>query len=607
MMSNKYFLQRWGIVFPLSLLIGILILDGCKGSGTILPNIPPETRLSNIPPPDTFIVTQNPRLTLFWVGDDPDGFVVAFKYRWNFRLSANDTFQHKPWKTLLNIIVSKFALIMEGDEKVAPTVYKYFATLPPEGLDVVTSDALARGDTIVIEGVRVYASNPDYERYPVHKSPNSGTFIFDSQDTLNPHTFEVAAIDNVGELDPAPATVSFGTPQVVPPKSEITEFPTDTVLVLDRKTPTFSGIRFAFQGFDPNSRTLDYQWVVDKELWPQDRIPWSDFSPLTEAYIIATDIPDPYASKHTFYVRARNEFGSIDTIGYFIRARLNNLAQIIGYDTIYSNKVFYTIYPPFQRTDIPYEKRILLINNSYDWDTLATSARPSKQMMDNFYQSVFSDLGKDGKYDVVHSIDLPNLKFFPGRGMLGKYSTVFLFSDATNEFSNHGHQLTPGRQNALKDYCYIGGKLIMSGWAQALPTNTPNTDIFFQAIPHMQDMEPNNDTDYVGAKGVLGYPDASLDPTKLDPTWNGALYRIYIGRPSGFGEIIYRFDSKTNRCVTRFGPTGPVQFCYEDQPVGIRYIGITYNIVFLGFPLYYTNQTTAVAVLRKALQDIGEF
>ena len=122
----------------------------CKGKFLVPTNIPPITRLSNVPPPDSFIIAQNPRLTLYWVGDDPDGYVVGFRYRWNFRLNAASPFQYKPWSRILNIIVSKFALLTDADENNIVNVYKYFATLPPEGLSPDSARRLDSAKALIV-------------------------------------------------------------------------------------------------------------------------------------------------------------------------------------------------------------------------------------------------------------------------------------------------------------------------------------------------------------------------------------------------------------------------------------------------------------------------
>ncbi len=585
-----------------------------KDPGTPLQNIPPITRLANIPPPQDTVVTQNPRLTLYWVGDDPDGFVTGFRYRWSFRLNKEAPFQYKPYKYLLNIIIAGYALLADTqDPTVIPGVYKYFATLPPEGLDAFRVDTLARGDTITVNGVRIYASNSDSIRipnrfpavrtkneFPVHVNPNGGTFIFDSQDTLNLHTFEVSAIDNLGALSTSPAEVSFETPQVPPPKTTVSG-PIDTVLVLDHVTDTFPGIQFNFSAVDPNSRTIDYSWVVDKDQWPQGQIPWSPFDPSQTAFVNASNFPDPYATNHTFYVRARNEFGSIDTLGYYINIlRDPNTNDSIGVDTIYARWSFHTLYPLFKRPDISYTQRILLVNVAYN-DTSGFPGHITADSLDSYYRTMFDAMGKQGKYDIVQvHPDIPDGdgKGFPTLGSLSPYSMVFLYGDVVDGFQKTRHLLVGGRLGVLSAYCFVGGKLISSGWGLRGPLNSQQTD-FFAGIPHIQIDSYLLTNVFTGPlKGYQGYPDIQVDPARLDTAWHGVLSNMWTATPVGFGEYIYTF---TYNQTTPFGTTTLT------ADMAVRYLGVTFDCVWFGIPLYYMQETQALATLQKAMQDIGEY
>lgn len=592
---------------------GIVVSWSCKpkDGGAQLPNIAPITRLANLPPPQDTIRTQNPRLTLYWVGDDPDGYVTGFRYRWSFRLNKQAPFQYKPYKYLLNIIVSGYALLVDTqDPQVIPGVYKYFATLPPEGLDIFRIDTLARGDTITINGIRVYASNSDSIRipnrfppvrvkneFPVHVNPNGGTFIFDSQDTLNLHTFEVSAIDNLAAMSISPAEVSFETPQVAPPKTRVTG-PTDTVLVLDHQTDTFPGIQFNFVAVDPNSRTIDYSWVVDKDQWPQGQIPWSTFDPSQTAYVTAANFPDPYASNHTFYVRARNEFGSIDTLGYFIDIiRDPTTNDSIGVDTIYARWPFHTVYPLFRRPDITYTQRILLINVSFD-DTSGAHGHPTADSLDRYYTAMFNALGKQGKFDIARPhADAPrgDAMGFPSVASLSAYSMVFLYSDGVDFNQKDWHYLSGSREGILASYCFVGGKLIHSGWSMSGPLNSQQDFIWYAGVPHVL-LGASLIGKYTGpAKGFQGYPDIDIDTTKLDTAWGGGLKNLWVTVPVGFGEYIHSYNY-----VDRF--LGPVT-----SYVAVRYMGITFNTVWFGIPLYYMQDSQSLAALQKAMQDIGEY
>jgi hypothetical protein len=587
---------RW---FAASLTALTLTLVGwhCKGTHVDLGNLPPITRLSNVPPPDSFIVTKNPRLSLFWVGDDPDGFVVAFRYRWSFRLNAQSPFEYKPYSVLLNIIVSNFALRTDADSMNVPNVYHYFATLPPEGLNPDSANILDAGGVLQIAGSRVWASNPKVIRFPVHTNPNSGTFIFDSQDSLNPHTFDVSAIDNLGLVGP-PATVSFGTPRVPPPQDNITFSPADTVLVTDKKTDTFPGVQFSFQGFDPNSRTIEYSWVVDRDQWPHDRIPWSPFSQQTTAFVTAADFPDKYQTTHRFYVRGRNEFGSIDTLGYYVHTVFDGNNNPIGRDTIFANVAFNTLYPAFLRPG--YQPRILVVNDCYQWPGPGSQIRPTQAMVDQYYGTIFSALGVGSRVDFFDVVDIQTqgIHRFPSRQHLGQYSLVIFLQDVVNDVDHTVgllHGLTAGRQKILTDYCYVGGKLIMTAWA--LPFALNGGEDFVRIIGHLQtggnlaDLAKGN---FVDARGDKDYPDISVDQSKIDTGWGGGLTFLWPGRPNGFGEIIYRYDAVDNNPFL------------ENSTIGVRYFGITYSEIYLGFPLYYMQPAVATQVMRKALVDLGE-
>jgi len=603
-----------------------------------VPNTTPITRLANIPPPDTFIVSSNPRLTLAWIGDDPDGYVIAFRYRWSFRLNANSPVEYKPWTTVLNSwnavgggVEGKdnFALMTDAEVSNLPNVYHYFAILL-NGLSDEDAAVLALGDSLVIADAHVWASNYRTNRYPVHTKPTSGTFIFDSQDSLNPHEFEVLAVDNAA-AEGVPAVVSFGTPRVTPPHAEIVGFPNDTVMVLNELTETFTGIRFDFRGFDPNSRTIDYSWVVDRDQWPPDSIPWSEFSQNTVAYVTAHDFPNPFATNHTIYLRSRNEFGSIDTLGYFLRQRFDNnntpILDSLGRpikDTVRAQKDFLTIYPPFKQPG--YQQRILLLNLSYGWPD-ETPAHPSQLMVTQYYLDMLNTIGKGSIVDTFTVVDnkLTNIHIFPGRGILSQYSTVILVGDAMAfngapladlDFSwRHGQSPAENnwgeREKTLLDYVNIGGKMIISAWNLPYSGNAGGLSLLTRTVCHIQNVtDPEKDRDttgggFIGARGEKGYPGyIGIDTTKLDPGWHGTLFYLHPGRPYGFGEIIFRYDRLKD---TLFFPNSFPPFrVLENLTIGVRYLGVTYDAIYFGFPLYYMEQQGSTEALRQALSDINE-
>ncbi|MBI5215303.1 MAG: hypothetical protein HY960_06080 [Ignavibacteriae bacterium] len=611
-------------------LLSILGMD-CEGDGNVYQNSPPIARLSNIPPTNIVSNISNPVITLSWVGDDPDGYITAYKYRWSFTNThgnVTDTLL-KSWYTILNIRygtgTAALALMIDttysNSELLAPKVYKYFANLnPKDGVDLTPAfkEALYRGDTVLIEGVRVYASNPDstieqatgtriVKRFPVHENSNSGTFIFDSQDSLNYHEFEIRAIDNLGTVG-APATVEFVTPRISAPNTYIVSSPQDTSFILDRATATFTGLEFSFNAYDVNSRTREYQWVVDKDKWVENNqpIPWSPWSERTEALVNASHFHPSikYDIRHTFHVRARNEFGSIDTLGLFWYPVYNTtLDSIVRWDTTRANVDFYTIYPDFMKPG--YQKKTLLLNFSYEYKEPEISpAYPTYATLNSFYESIMADAGMTGKY----KLHLSKKEGFPQQSELGKYSSIVLFADVTSSFGKWD-DLVPNasvdtnlsflgkKAQAVINYCRIGGRMIWStkNVGLGLNVNIQEQQIFprlFHADLLRDTIFHNPPPGFIGPRGLLGYPDASLDSSKLDPAWNGRLPEVWLVRPIGFGERIYQFDHATD------------SFLAENFDIGVRYEGVTFSNILLGFPLYYMKQADAALVLKAALDDI---
>jgi hypothetical protein len=588
--SYKYSIFR--VFIFLLLCISVISSWDCsnpKDKGELYPNVPPRTRLSNVPPPEDTTVIASPRLTLNWIGDDPDGYVAGFRYRWNYLLDNQQ--QYRKHKIVLNLIVEKFALMIDTDDPTkVPPIYKHFVNLiGNDGLPKADKDSLARGDTISVFGIKVYASNPDSIRlqtgnrvrysFPIHTNPNSGTFIFESPDIENLHTFEISAIDNLGVLSLSPAEVSFVTPQVQAPHTRISGAPASTVLVRMDRTPTFNGIRFDFKGIDPNTRTMDYRWVVDKEKWLADsgKIPWSQFTTNEFAYVTASDFPDPYDSVHTFYAQARNEFGAIDTVGLIY----NESGVLV--DSAW--RTFRTIYPEFLKSG---NERILIINNSAD-RLIGSAAYPYYWTVDSFYHNVLNGLGK-------HDSIIDNYRMrqyeFPSLGEVGKYSLVIFVCDVLNESFQHNTAITGQIQSILRDYCYIGGDLIMGGWNVSMPFNMPRDQEFFQRVIHVASSSPGRATDTLSSViGQLGYPNLTIDLSKADVPWQGGMYWVPLNLPDGFGEIIHKFDGKYNTPQM------------ENGSISIRYRGITFNSCYIGVPLYYMERPGVDSTISHILQD----
>lgn len=534
------------------------LLSNCSqpnNPGAPLGNTPPRTRLANLPinDPQGKLPSATPTVTLSWVGDDPDGFVTAFRYRWSY-LAQGDVPVYRDWTTLLNVSITGVTMIVKGNPAVVPDVYHYFVTLVPGVQDSLVG-LLSTGHPLVVAGDTVYAADPKRIL-----NPNVGIFIFESEDTLNQHTFEVKAMDNMGAEDPNPASVVFWTPKALPPNTRlVAPFPVDSSFVIDKVTDSFPGLKFYFEGIDLKSKKLEYSWSVDS-------LRWSPFSTDQVAIVTVADMKKPWTGQHTFYVKARNDY---------------NLQ-----DSTPAQYVFRAVVPTFIDPTQPH--RLLLLTCTRNGG--GTLGAPSVAQINTYYGNLLVAVGKGDSYDVWATT---TLRQFPSRKALANYNAIIVNNDASNGDLNGNLNAANGA--LLSEYLSVGGKLIVSSWktVERFDTTFAKDRFHIQSFSDPQYYRMNTAFDFVGGKGELGYPDLQLDTTKMLASWNGALANIPYVSPRGFAEVIYTYESKTN---------SP----WQGSILGIRYLGITYQVIYLGFPLFYAQPDDAAAILQKALLDIGE-
>jgi len=523
--------------------------------GTSSGNIAPETRLSNLPinDPAGTLPSATPTVTLSWVGDDPDGFVTGFRYRWSYM--ENGVSVYRPWTTVLNVNVTGVCMIVYGNTAAIPDVYHYFVTLAPSIQDSVLS-SLTAGNPVFVAGDTVYAANAKHIL-----NPNVGVFVFESLDTLNQHIFEVKAVDNMAVEDPTPASVTFWTPKAIPPDTRLVEpYPSDSTFMIDKVTETFPGLKFYYEGLDLKSKGLEYSWSVDS-------LAWSPYSTKQVAVVTASDMKPPYTGPHTFYVRARNDYALEDPT-----------------PAKYS---FQAIVPAFVNPSTPH--RILVLNCTRNGT--GTVGFPSSVQMNAFYSDILNAAGKTGGFDVW---TMATERKFPSRLMLANYTSLIIHNDAQN--GDLIGTIDAPRALLFSEYLSIGGKLIVSGWKlfSRIDTTFQEERFHIWTFSTSSFYRLNNDYDFVGGTGQLGYPDVALDTTLFRPIWAGALDQVPIVSPRGFAEVIFRYQTKS---------LNPL---FQNGILGIRYLGITYSVIYLGFPLYYAQRDNAIAVMKKSLQDIGE-
>jgi hypothetical protein len=155
---------------------------------------------------------------------------------------------------------------------------------PPGVTDATASFAFA-GDDGSGSGVASFQCSLDGDSFAACTSPQSYSGL-----GSGPHTFAVRAVDNLGNVDPTPDSVTW-TVDATPPQTTITSGPPD---------PSAStSASFDFSGDDGSgSGVASFQCALDS----------SGFAPCTSP----AGYPGLDSGTHTFYVRATDQVGNVD-------------------------------------------------------------------------------------------------------------------------------------------------------------------------------------------------------------------------------------------------------------------------------------------------------
>jgi hypothetical protein len=595
--------NKQGIHLTLCLLVacvasGLVVWSCDFPSGEHVTNSPPRTRLANVPANDTIARYINlgviPEQTLYWVGDDPDGYVTAYRFRWiDYHRSGYDTTQ---WRTVLNLTVVggrqlDTLIELQSSSSSAFRVYNFLATLPnsdplvvrPGGRAGPLFDSLASGrwfavpyPTGIVQGDSIRGADPVQL-----EAPNKGIFIFDSPADSNQHRFEVKAVDNEDVEDPAPPFVHFWTLVSPSPIGLFIEVPQNNRYLLRHPTEILPGLRFRFGALDPSTFEHEYSWAVDDTLDPNNWSPWSSDG---TAIVTGSHLRPLQSGTHSLFARVRNRWGAISP-------------------TIRHN--FVVIVPEID--DPNYPRRILLVNNNRNGTGVL--GNPTLAQVTAFYSGVLDSLQWDYSVWVTTQNPVPgDLAPVPPRDTLSRYrAVIFVYEHIPTAIGvDAQRRLNETKQAILRDYLSIGGNLIYVGSPNIQQCitgyETWGRDIFHVAPFNLVPFRQNTNRDLVGSKGLLGYPDIRIDSTKLPADSAGALRFIAVNPPRSFGETISLFDSKLN----------DPQF--EDAPLGIRYLAVepipparkTWSVVHFGFPLFYSPKGDVYLAFKRAYEDIFE-
>jgi hypothetical protein len=226
---------------------------------------------------------------------------------------------------------------------------------------------------------------------------------------------------------------------------------------------------------------------------------------------------------------------------------------------------------------------ILLVDETRDGNGQRGS--PSDAQQDAFYHALLR-WTRYGDWDVAAD-------GVPLAGDVGPYSVLVWHAD------DYTQQRIQPAAPGLANYLRYGGKLWLVGWKPMLGLMDSGSYPFtFSAgqMPydelHLAGAGQCAADNFIGADGRSGYPDVSVDSTKLFASFEGKLPYV---------DVLYPRDADT--VLTFDAALGD---SFQGKPVGVRWLAGPGKVVCFGFPLYYTVESEARAVALKVLTDLGE-
>lgn len=402
---------------------------------------------------------------------------------------------------------------------------------------------------------------------------HSAGITFSSPDPLNRQVFHVRAIDNSGNVDPAPATKIFYTLQTISPVTTILSPTSGTEFYAVPQTNYwFPGVVVTVTAqvpWTPNpvlqgSTIVQYGWSADNG--PVHWVPAAD----SVVTVSPQDFKAPLTGTHAIHVTSQSNTLMIDSIGATITVKL--------------------VQPTFQK-DI-----VILDDTQVD----VSVRNVPKTSIDSFYVAIF---GANNSY----TIDVRDLqtRAFPSRTVLGYYRLAIWHHDDSNIPFYMGNEVAI---KTIEDYLHVGGNLIICGtrtWEHWLPPADPSL-----GLPHPFAFQPGSFVydflhiyagdqstflgSFSGATGVGGFSDVEVDTSRMNPD-----YPQY-GKPGWVSVAAQR------------GPFTRALLTFKDQdphvtglPCAIRYYGDTYNITWLGFPLWALKYNDALTLAQEILKNMG--
>ncbi len=613
----------------LFVILGVSILAGCgkKDTGSIDPNIPPETVLSSSPDAGD---TVSYRVYMNWFGWDPDGEVTHYLVMWDsldwistvcmestFCVSAQvDTVDSLHMYGYHTFSVKAVDNDGEADPTPATISFSAFNVLPET--EIIEGPAGITGSFVDIEWlgsdsdgeIRGYGyvlfERIDFEWVEVASEDSLGAdeTVAGFGPLAGTHRFEVWACDDQWASDPTPAALEF----------TCCSGPTGDLRIRSNVfcTMIFRGMDWeeSYSSCMPiqilAGEVLSFDWSSDVDLAGyrhayDDTTSWPAWS-ISDTHFEV--LPEP--GTHSLYVSV------LDLHGLMIRGRIRFTVVEAGLDNY------------------------ILIVDDYDahegcppWETDADRT--------DFYDLLVAPYGERYEWEpsahTVGGVPQP-----PDVDALAGASTVVWYADWDNTvlgdlFDAYTHPL----YDPLSAYVRVGGNLILCGHEVLGQILSENYPVSVSAADTTHGADFVRDILHVGDADNSGYVANKNAPWDYGycfygalPAGGGGFEPVYIDSvgPGGWPEPgKWWLYTSTNPNYTRCGLPGVEKVSsfqgtaqefltidsflnmeYEGEPCALLYLsGDDHgNVCYCGFPLYYLQTPQAEQMVHELLDLFGE-
>jgi hypothetical protein len=533
------------------------------------------------------------------------------------------------------------------------TTISYFVRIAWKGED---QDGQVQGFNLVVDGSQTYVTKTD------------STFVFSAANQSTPHSISVAAVDDRGDADPSPASLSFTAENAAP----------NTSIKIENGAPgaTFGrGALVIIRAHDPdNGPEFNYRYKIDANGQ------WSDW--LADSVVTFSSaskfglLPE---GAHTLFAQVRDNAQAVDQTPAEFRFTssatvkpsvtlqpLKNSAPFYSDSSAFStpsgNTVSFAWAPVFnysggissgsryridggawtaystavsalQLTNVAVGAHTLDVQYidlggatsdilTFKYEIVAATLNAGILVVDDGNGSLANrplgatgDVNADNFYrDVLSGVGATRVANWdvttqgiptPKKGF-GKYSTIIWRSDEAT-FSG-----LPRQVQLAGEYLTLGGKMWIAGWRAV------NQFAGTQPFPNF---EPNANSEagvvfvwnFLKLRSLRQTPGTLFDFTGVTglaghPNANVDAAKNPIPGRAGLAPIdVYTLRSNVaglEAIYTFNSATGNVDF--QGAITGVKYLGTDFKVVVFGFPFYHMKLDEAKAVATKILQDLGE-